>query len=116
MTISAADILTKARELISKPNGWTQGSFARDDEARGVDATSDSAVCFCSMGALHRATNDLYNTDMQNINMAEAHAIHALVNSLPPAFHGDIVIFNDSHNTNQDRVLEAFNKAIDYAK
>lgn len=114
MTITPADILNRARELISKPNSWTQRTFARDAEGMPVISQSTQAVCFCSMGAIQRASTEL-NPMRWEIVHAEAHALNALVNSIPDAFFGDIVVFNDSYNTDQNHVLAAFDKAIEYA-
>lgn len=55
MSKSAVEVLTEARELITPPERWTRGWYARDAEGREVDATDPNAVCFCSIGALCRA-------------------------------------------------------------
>ena len=41
------EILVKARELIEKPETWTQYFSARDAIGNVVNSTSDEAVSFC---------------------------------------------------------------------
>ena len=51
------DILRHARGLIEQ--GWTQGAFARDADGHGVNHRNSRAVCFCGVGAIRRAADDL---------------------------------------------------------
>ena len=51
-------ILTHAYILIKK--GWTRKFFARNSSSREVDVLSDKACRFCAIGAIRRATHDLY--------------------------------------------------------
>ncbi|WP_460366223.1 DUF6197 family protein, partial [Staphylococcus aureus] len=46
------EVLTKARELITPPEKWTQGTSARDKEDVPTSADDPQAVCFCSIGAI----------------------------------------------------------------
>lgn len=52
-------LLQYARALIAEPGTWTKGYQARNAFGEEVEATSPEAVCFCSHGALHRASVDL---------------------------------------------------------
>lgn len=57
-----ADVLDRAREILSDPARWTQGEFARDAQGNAlalVDVDTDYAVCFCTLGALHKAAKSL---------------------------------------------------------
>ena len=49
--------LIKAFDLISTPGKWTKGTYARDISGEEVYPDSESAVCFCSLGALMKVTN-----------------------------------------------------------
>lgn len=42
----------KIRELLDKPEKWTQGCTARDKDGIHVMLTSAAAVCWCLMGAV----------------------------------------------------------------
>ena len=41
-------------EFFSNPSKWTQEVYARDDEGRPVDLTTDKAVCWCTLGGIYR--------------------------------------------------------------
>lgn len=58
-----AAILTKARDLISSPKNWTQGCPARAGDGTHVSYTSKNAKQFCAVGAIYRATHDIYIID-----------------------------------------------------
>jgi hypothetical protein len=51
---NVADILEKAASLIEPEGAWTQFTSARDASGEWVDADSAGAVCFCTVGAIHR--------------------------------------------------------------
>src|SRR6185312_9304932 len=53
---TVSDVLEAAAELISTPDAWTTGCMARDRDGRSVPALSRSAVSFCAMGAIRRAS------------------------------------------------------------
>jgi hypothetical protein len=48
-------ILAEAEELITKV-GWTQGALARDNKSKAIKCSSQLAVSYCILGALHAAT------------------------------------------------------------
>lgn len=50
-------IASDTKAIIKK--GWTTGSLARDEKGHQVSFQSDEAVCWCLMGALLLASNDL---------------------------------------------------------
>lgn len=54
----------KAWELIADPARFTKEFFAKNANGEVVDATDDSAVCFCTAGALHK----VYPGDAQTDN------------------------------------------------
>ena len=47
--------LRATRALISRPQAWTKGAYARNAAGQPVPASSTSATCFCGVGALKRA-------------------------------------------------------------
>jgi hypothetical protein len=52
--MSVPEILNEAASLIRK--GWTMNAEARDLNGNIVHVTSDDAVSFCVLGAIHRIT------------------------------------------------------------
>lgn len=49
-----SEFLIGAKKLIEDPTNWTQGWFAKSNLGNHVQANSERAVCFCSLGALER--------------------------------------------------------------
>ena len=56
MTGSVSEILVAAADLLEKPGAWTQGALALGAEGEHVNVDSSSAVCFCVVGAIRRAS------------------------------------------------------------
>lgn len=106
--MTALAILKEARTLIDE-KGWTQRASARDPYGNNVGATNRHAVCFCSLGALHRAAVELHgpSADMAEIK----HAIDRLQRSLPQGFTA-VSLWNDRSERTKAEVLAVFDKAI----
>ena len=96
------EILKRARELISVPERWTQGSFARDAKGLDIDnSRSKRAVCWCSWGALEHVTNG-------RAGLADAICILQKAMRMPVARYNDLY----SHKA----TLRAFDRAIAVAE
>jgi len=53
--------LRQARQLLSNPDHWTQGSFARDKDGQPAPMNDpDVAVSWCAMGAMYASTDEIY--------------------------------------------------------
>lgn len=50
---SVTEKLNKAADFIES-TGWSQGTFARDEEGRRTDMWGEHAKCFCVSGAIQR--------------------------------------------------------------
>lgn len=48
----------KAWELLSKPEKWTTGDYAKDAHGSYVGTSDPQAVCFCALGAILRCYKD----------------------------------------------------------
>lgn len=101
------NLLKEARETISKPENWVQGSFACDDEGALVDPRSKKARCFCAMGALQKHTLSQY----PQLEIAFA-AARRLIKALPDGWHF-VTEYNDATTTTHEEVLALFDRAID---
>jgi len=91
--------LIKARELISKPENWTQRAAARTASGHRTSALSTNAVCYCAMGALLKIS-PLYQGS-RHIDM------------LAKAMDDSVAYYNDTHT--HAEVLAMFDKAIELA-
>ena len=56
--MNKVDFIKAARALITKPENWTTGVFARNDVLDEVDPTDETATCFCTLGALAKVADD----------------------------------------------------------
>lgn len=84
-------ILTEARELIAKPEGWTKGIYS--------SAIGGGGWCYCAMGALIAASPD--NTALDTVEgvMHSVIAPFTLItwNDMPERKHADVVTaFDDA--------------------
>lgn len=87
------EILVDARALLTDPEHWTQGTFARDRRGYPVSAASENAVCWCTYGALTKATpgGELRSTEV----FRAAHAVIDL--TVREMGFGSVVQLNDSY-------------------
>lgn len=92
-----SEILTAARELISAPERLARGQYARDINGEGCSSDDENAVCFCSIGAIHRVGGDW---DEKRFLRAE--------------MDGTIIDFHETHT--HAEILSAFDRAIESAK
>lgn len=111
----AARVLDYARDLLSKPNGWTQGTYARD--ANGDDQshrkTSSDVTCFCSIGAIDVSTPRACRGEhVYYMHKSRAEAMSALRHAISPNSDIPIAVWNDALQRTQKEVVEAFDKAI----
>lgn len=89
--------LRLARALISEASRWTQGCAAEDETGTSVPSDDESAVCWCSLGALH-LVNYLYG----DVEKATA--------MLKNAMDGYIWTYNDFHT--HEEVMAKWDVAI----
>lgn len=54
--MTALEILTQARELLSNKARWTQGVYARNEEGKEVMSVDKDALCWCAIGAIKKAS------------------------------------------------------------
>ena len=100
------EILTTARDIISKPKYWTKRTCARDAQGEPEIWDSKAAYCFCSYGAILRAGLEL--------KLSSNEACKSLENHIPPEYCNNIGCWND-HSTHKE-IMQVFQLAIDAAK
>lgn len=104
MNNEVADVLLAARDLISDPEHWTQGTLCRDVHGDRSNIDDPETHSYCAIGALHAVLGDVAQ-------------FHHRVNSVKDALRGalpidgpPIHVFNDEHT--HAEVMELFDTAI----
>lgn len=110
--MNTKEILIEARNIISDEKNWTQGAEAREQNGDPVSPRCPWAVCFCSIGAVHRAAIKIVNNGFGVYSLDTSRlrtgAVGALAKELKCYTHIDQ--FNDA-STHQE-VLALFDRAI----
>lgn len=109
----ALQILRDALNLL-ETKGWTQKVDARDAHGKPVPCHSDEAACFCSIGAMLRAsTPGTSPTDYDAYYAARDVLVHAAAEEVPgiDLRYFSVVSFNDSAG-DFEPVRRAFQRAI----
>jgi hypothetical protein len=57
MAKTVSEILSAAADLLEPEGAWAQGDLARNAEGDCVSTISDSAVCWCTVGAIYRVSD-----------------------------------------------------------
>ncbi len=99
--MDTVQILKEARALIADEKNWTQKEMARDSFGLPVDPSHESAACYCSIGALLKASGG-YDGEHFWLARREFYRGEGKVDS--------IARFND-HHVHQE-VLALFDRAI----
>lgn len=101
--------LEEVRDLLAKPNGWTQLVYARDSAGLEVPPASPDATCFCAYGALDRV---YFSTEIANCfpNVRDQ-AIGILIKKFD-----SISTWNDRPDQTQENVVSKFNEIINGLK
>ena len=129
MTVKAKalNILRKARALIAKPEGWTQGAWARDAQGGRVYHDAPEAFCFCPVAAIYRVagvTGPDASADAPDVMEAVRMVAFELASD-DPALEGydeddlrsalgtnELINMNDIPDTKHHEILAAFDAAI----
>ena len=94
-------ILQAARDLITPPERWTTGWYARDKDGAETDSKSPDAVCWCTLGAVNKFSPDIHQ------ELEENEALRVLMVAMKTPWPSR---FNDTHT--HAEVLAAFDAAI----
>ncbi len=105
------DIIVNARGILSDPSHWTKGKMAKDIHGKPTESAKSDAVCWCTTGALKKATLEYLNMKdtAQYFWVYDAFAENSGVLKYPE--HRNIS-WNYDINTKHEDVLKAFDKAI----
>jgi hypothetical protein len=104
------EILKAARELLARPNGWCQDTFATTELGNTCSVLSDVAARFCAAGALDRAAMvEVYG----NRNGLEAEAVADALNAEAVRFgFVNLPDFNDATDRTQAEVVALYDRVI----
>ncbi len=94
------EALVRARELIAL--GWTQGTYAEDEDGAEISFADPQAVCFCLAGAVKAATGTPPHDKIAAVFQALADGIGGMA----------LIAWNDAELRTQDEVLALFDAAI----
>lgn len=108
-----------ARSYIER--GWCQGETSRDAEGEWVEFKDEAACTWCALGSIDRALWDLglYNDGFSYENLRRVEdCLSKSIGIDDPTYRvqtGRIGSWNDRDDMTQEKVLQAFTKAIDLA-
>lgn len=115
--VTALKVAEAARGFIEK--GFTKGAFGRDASGKSVPMhqLSETAVCFCTLGAVRAAFRTLTTPKERLSSVSNAfEVVYAVEIALSNALGSealDVAFWNDHSETTQDDVLNLFTKVIE---
>lgn len=106
-------IIRRAREIITPRDAWTQGEEARNIKGEPTLANEPDAVCYCMLGALSKASNEIEGCSWQGFALACAvleRQIHISQHDVSKCH--TLQRFNDNPFCTHDAVLGIMDKAL----
>lgn len=111
-------VMTDVLNILDKPERWTQNSYARNAEGKGVLATHESAVCFCMYGAIFRSILGITQRVAQSTECQLSNEQRALVQEIGGDFfemtETPVSIFNDHPQTTYEKVITKVSELRDH--
>lgn len=109
-------LLVKARELIAKPENWTQECLSRDQTGETCSPEEPVATCWCSLGALTHVVRTLPQPKSDTNYRLRASDNYGLAHQLlaDACPGGSVVKWNDSHT--HPEVLDLWDQVIERTK
>lgn len=89
-------LLRKIRAVIERPENWTSGAGARDDEGRAVPTEAPYACCWCLIGAARKAAAGYAYFNGMDFENAACLAILALTRGCDFDNAFQAITFNDT--------------------
>lgn len=108
---TVVELLTEGRALLTPAENRTRLTVARDKKGEAVSPHSSSAVCFCSVGALHKVGGP--HTDLDPKYDAVEFLTQAALELHPRC--ENIVKLNDDKNISHDQILAVWDRALELA-
>ena len=102
-SMTTAEVLQKARDLIADESRWTHGYYAKDESGHDVEPNEPSACRWCALGAVYHVL-DLSEQE----TLSDPEAVRALDDAA--GYYGSTVDVNDYEG--HDAVLALYDRAI----
>ena len=115
MSSNVKPVLERALDLIADADHWAKDAEAYDDQDGPVHPHDESAVKFCSIGAIFRAC---YELEAYSASKEVVRALGGYIHSTQGHdgwshnWEDDIVAFNDDESTTHEDVVLTFKHAI----
>lgn len=109
---SALQIAERARELLKEPKHWIKGGYARTKHGYSVGIEADNAHCFCTAGAIRRASYELTENQFSDAAVSVMRVVSLCATGSDIDALGNIIGWNDLSGTIHDDVMSAFDCAI----
>ena len=108
-------VLKESRQLVAKPENWTQQTMAQNEFKDDVFPTDVNAICFCALGAITKVLNLNLDSVKFTMNLEEQEQLLYIRRLVTQQLEEDIrdeylTEFNDNHTHTE--VLNAFDKTI----
>lgn len=97
------EILKATKELLSDPERWTWGKYARTSSYTETSPHSPDAVCFCLLGAIAKVGNT------SPLSVEQGNISHVVSNAIVPRYY-HISDFNDT--TDHPTLMATLDRAI----
>ena len=105
-------LLTEAKALIADEKHWCKNTAARDINGEKIDVFSPDAVCFCSYGALTRATTRRKGFDYN----VSTEATNSLNDASYFLYGKKLVSINDATTTTHEDMMKVWDLAIEKSR
>ena len=109
--MNAVEILKAARELIAKPENWTQDYAARDENGCQTYPEGEQACKWCALGAIWRIDRLNNHASFDHVSKEGHKAEDALAcHGLKETHYHSVAALNDS--SDHDTVLRMYDRAL----
>ena len=108
MDLRVKAILKRVREILSVPEHWIKGDYARDEHNMVASFYESRACKFCAKGAVFKAAYELGLPGMFSHTAVSVLDAFALKKSSIP----NIVAFNDAPETKHEDLLGLIDEAL----
>ena len=109
--MSTLEELKAVRELLSDPEHWTRGAFARDAQGGEISPASPEAACWCIGGAaMYMASEPGWDfIQLLDASLPVLRAVGDVIGCTDVGFIGD---WQDAPDRTHAEVLDALDRAI----
>ena len=120
--LSVLQVLKGAREILARPESWTQNALAKDAAGAAIEGVlSEEATCWCASGAIWKAMDaDPFGGDVDTPTRdlaldAKLAIIGQLIEADGRKTRWTVPSWNDALERTHEEVIAAFDRAIEAA-